>query len=549
MLSVKRIVSRADEFTVQKILSRQFIKLMQSLDHKYIKTSELKNLIFLTYEEHHFIENTLLRSILIDLLREDEAKLISETLGFLSSTVTCPYRYLKSKRVKRNSEEETILYYLFNLAPSQRDAESISKSIHTVEETSINANYQLFRHQRAAIRKLKLQLQHYPNRVLLHMPTGSGKTRTSMSLICDYLRENEPFLVIWIASTEELCAQAYEEFNKAWRSLGNRKVQIGKLWGNTSIEELFPIDEGMIIAGFQKLTSMINTKENQQRLSIIAKKACLVVVDEAHQSIAERYQSVIEILVNSNTGTKLLGLSATPGRTWNDIEEDEKLAEFYNRNKVTLQIEGYRNPVNFLVDNGYISKVHYMNLNYVNSEDVSQYLTNSNNKNKDFSKEVLTLLGKDSDRNLIIIKEIIRLTKEHNRILVFAPSVESSEVISNVLSLQGYKIQSLTSGTDSRIRRDMIRDFKENDEEIKIISNYGVLTTGFDAPNTSAALIARPTLSLVLYSQMVGRAIRGVKAGGNENAEIVTVVDTELPGFRSVADSFYNWEDVWDENS
>lgn len=549
MLNVKKIVSRADEYTVQKILSRQFIKLMQSLDHKYLKTSELKTLIFLTYEEHDFIKNTLLRSILIDLLREDEAKLMSETLGFLSSNVTCPYRYLKSKKVKRNSEEETILYYLFNLVPSLKDAESKSKSIHMVEEISIHANYQLFRHQRDAIRKLKFQLQHYPNRALLHMPTGSGKTRTSMSLICDYLRENEPFLVIWLASTEELCSQAYEEFNKAWGSLGNRKVRIGKLWGNAAIEDLFSIDEGMIIAGFQKLTSMINTKESQQQLSTIAKKACLVVVDEAHQSIAERYQSVIEILVNSNTGTRLLGLSATPGRTWNDIEEDEKLADFYNMNKVTLQIEGYQNPVNYLVDNGYISKVHYKNLNYVNSEDVSQYLTNSNNSNKDFSKEVLGLLGKDSDRNLIIIKEIIRLTKEHNRILVFAPSVESSDVISKVLSLQGYKIQSLTSGTDSKLRRDIIRDFKEKDEEIRIIANYGVLTTGFDAPNTSAALIARPTLSLVLYSQMVGRAIRGVKAGGNENAEIVTVVDTELPGFRSVADSFYNWEDVWDENT
>jgi superfamily II DNA or RNA helicase len=73
-----------------------------------------------------------------------------------------------------------------------------------------------------------------------------------------------------------------------------------------------------------------------------------------------------------------------------------------------------------------------------------------------------------------------------------------------------------------------------------------VLTTGFDAPRTSAAVIARPTKSLVLYSQMVGRAIRGVRAGGNETAVIVTVVDQGLPGFNSVADAFTNWEDIWD---
>jgi len=78
-----------------------------------------------------------------------------------------------------------------------------------------------------------------------------------------------------------------------------------------------------------------------------------------------------------------------------------------------------------------------------------------------------------------------------------------------------------------------------------VIVNYGVLTTGFDAPKTSAALIARPTKSLVLYSQMVGRAIRGTRAGGNMDAEIVTVTDPNLPGFGDVAEAFTNWEDVW----
>jgi len=78
-----------------------------------------------------------------------------------------------------------------------------------------------------------------------------------------------------------------------------------------------------------------------------------------------------------------------------------------------------------------------------------------------------------------------------------------------------------------------------------VMCNYGVLTTGFDAPEISAAVIARPTKSLVLYSQMVGRATRGIKAGGNETCTISTVVDTNLPGFGDIAEAFMNWEDVW----
>ena len=80
-----------------------------------------------------------------------------------------------------------------------------------------------------------------------------------------------------------------------------------------------------------------------------------------------------------------------------------------------------------------------------------------------------------------------------------------------------------------------------------VLCNFGVLTTGFDAPATSAAIIARPTRSLVLFSQMVGRATRGPKAGGNAEAEIVTVIDPQLPGFGNVAEAFTNWEDVWND--
>ena len=91
----------------------------------------------------------------------------------------------------------------------------------------------------------------------------------------------------------------------------------------------------------------------------------------------------------------------------------------------------------------------------------------------------------------------------------------------------------------------IIAAFKAASDEPRVIVNYGVLTTGFDAPQTSAAVIARPTKSLVLFSQMVGRATRGERAGGNKRAEVATVVDTRLPGFCNMADAFDNWEDVW----
>ena len=54
------------------------------------------------------------------------------------------------------------------------------------------------------------------------MPTGSGKTRTAMNIIVDYLRSQEPSLIVWLAYSEELCEQAATEFQRAWQYLGDR---------------------------------------------------------------------------------------------------------------------------------------------------------------------------------------------------------------------------------------------------------------------------------------------------------------------------------------
>ena len=133
----------------------------------------------------------------------------------------------------------------------------------------------------------------------------------------------------------------------------------------------------------------------------------------------------------------------------------------------------------------------------------------------------------------------------HRRVLVFAAAVEHARVLTAILVARDIRSNVVTGLTPERVRERAIRTFKSDDEMPMVLVNFGVLTTGFDAPKASAVVIARPTQSLVLFSQMVGRAIRGPKAGGTEACEIVTVVDPSLPGFGDVAAAFLNWEDIW----
>jgi superfamily II DNA or RNA helicase len=135
--------------------------------------------------------------------------------------------------------------------------------------------------------------------------------------------------------------------------------------------------------------------------------------------------------------------------------------------------------------------------------------------------------------------------KKHRRVLLFAATVAHAELLAMVLRSMGLAASSVTGNTLPGERARIINWFLSKDEEPRILANYGILTTGFDAPQTSAALIARPTKSLVLFSQMAGRALRGTRAGGNSEAEIVSIIDPSLPGFGDLSSAFTNWEDVW----
>lgn len=80
--------------------------------------------------------------------------------------------------------------------------------------------------------------------------------------------------------------------------------------------------------------------------------------------------------------------------------------------------------------------------------------------------------------------------------------------------------------TETAVRQYFIRQFQQG--AIKVLANYQVLTTGFDAPKTSTIIIARPVFSPVRYMQMVGRGLRGPKNGGTDVCKIITVVDNLL---------------------
>ncbi len=277
----------------------------------------------------------------------------------------------------------------------------------------------------------------------------------------------------------------------------------------------------------------------------LAGRAGLVVIDEAHQAVAPAYRHVLDMLTGSGRLTPLLGLSATPGRTWDDLDADQELADFFFRQSVPLEVPGYQSPIEYLVAEGYLAKTEFVALNYTGDKTLSEKDLKELAEQLEIPAAVIEELAQDEQRNLAIVTRAEAMLRRHPRLLIFAATVDHAVLLATVLRARGIESRAVTGLTPAEERAQIIERFRGDGEEPQVLVNYGVLTAGFDAPRTSAVIIARPTNSLVLYSQMVGRAIRGPKAGGNEQAQVVTIVDTSLPGFSSLVEAFHNWEDVW----
>lgn len=540
MPSLRTTLSRLGASDLADLLGSETASLLEALDERNLSEHRLAELLLNLYgAERTLLDGSLRQRILVALPRGEADSLVGK-LG--RSPSSDPWTELSEMRYRRNSPACNALFEFFGEeSPAEGSGPAFAPAI-----VEIGPDYPLFSHQRdACMRVLQLLLEEGASRVLLHMPTGSGKTRTAMNAIAHYLRNQlaDDEVIVWLAHSEELCEQAAEEFSKAWAILGDRPVKLFRRFGPARAE-LDSVRGGVLVAGLR--LTYEDCVERQSAFARLARRTRMVVMDEAHQAIARTYRHILQFLAANEQRCCILGLSATPGRSWLDVDQDEELARFFNRNKVTLDVAGYGSPVDFLVAEGYLARVDYRPLRYKCDEPLklSEAEVEEIRAGFDIPRRVVEKLARDQFRNLQILRCIVRAAEvPTNRILVFACSVEHARLLTSLLKAKGCRAEAITSLTPLALRRQAIAGYKEEDD-VQILVNYGVLTMGFDAPRTNVAVVARPTRSLVLYSQMVGRAARGPRAGGNATSTVWTVVDN-LPGFRSLSEAFGFWEDIW----
>jgi DNA repair protein RadD len=364
------------------------------------------------------------------------------------------------------------------------------------------------------------------SRCIIQMPTGSGKTRTSMEIVCEVLNDSKQN-ILWLANTEELCDQAYESFIEVWRFLRKKKAQVinhGRHNGTYDFNT-----QTFHIATLQSFN--IEDKEDKiRRLHNQNNGIGLVIVDEAHISVAPTYKDTIQKLLSK--GAKLIGLTATPGRGLGIISSDDKIksdnqifSDFYFNKKFEIDT-GKELPIVYLRNKGILSNAKFIS---IEGSTVENILSESEklklNQSNEIPNKIKVILTNNHSRNAIIFDKLIGLLEEGKKILFFGTSIKHSKLITTLINLKGFKAAHI-DGNSGTYRKKTINLFKNGN--LNMLCNYGVLSTGFDDPKIDVVFMARPTKSIVLYSQIIGRGLRGPKIGGTETCEIFTVFDNIL---------------------
>lgn len=366
-------------------------------------------------------------------------------------------------------------------------------------------------------------------RFVIKMPTGAGKTRTALELVSKFLNDGVDAgtkrQVVWLADREELCEQAIISMNEIWSHLGKAELHIYRVWGKYISNYFKP--NAFIVATYPKLNNLLNSNSFPEPE--------LVVADEAHNVIARTHKNVIRRL--EKNGTRIIGLTATPLRGVNN-PENKKLREYFNDEIIEID-SGDMDNISYLQSKGYLA--------YCESETISSNreftLTQDQRRrfadDHDLPLELLDKIADDNQRNIIIAERLKKLLSENKQILYFAPNIKQSKLMCAIILALGGNAAHVDGDTQIEYRRDVISKFKNG--KIKCICNVNVFAVGFDAPNIDVIFIARPTRSIVLHQQMIGRGMRGPRMNGTEQFQLIRILDI-LPSIE-LADEYF--ADLW----
>ena len=312
--------------------------------------------------------------------------------------------------------------------------------------------------------------------VMAQMPTGTGKTYLLTAVINSFV-SNNPKEKVWIvAHRRELVSQIDETVRK--------------------FHSYFASNTSSLLSSVKAMSIQWLMRHYDE----IEEEPGMIVIDEAHHALAKTYKEMWERFPNA----KFLGLTATPCR---------------------LNGKGFTDLFDVLVQSWsvpeFISKGRLATYDFVSikSDSVTQRLIDSLQKrgaDGDYQNKEMDMLLNKKPSIERLYQSLEEFGKDRKGI-VYAINISHAQKITKLYQEHGVKAIAIDSKTPATERQQDIEAFKKGD--IPVLVNVDIFSEGFDCPDVEFVQLARPTLSLAKYLQMVGRGLRVAK--GKKNCVII----------------------------
>jgi superfamily II DNA or RNA helicase len=369
-------------------------------------------------------------------------------------------------------------------------------------------------HQRAAWDALSRHFDGGGRAGLLVIPTGGGKTFvTAHWLLEHHVRAGGR--VLWLAHRRNLLVQAMDEFEQL-RNVAHPRPRLGLLRISSKDSSWSRVD-GHCDVVFSSLQTAIRSENRGfiEHFMSESEGGVVVVVDEAHHAAAPAYARLVRWM--RERGARLVGLTATPVRV--DDDDERRLHALFD-SKLVYQVSRRE-----LTERGFLAAPVFetvkteIGFERDFSDEDFEYLRRFG----ELGPGILHKLSSHSARNNLIAKRYAERQHEYGPTIMFAVDTYHAKTLADELCRIGIDADYVDY---TRSDAPAVMEGYRQRRQPAVLVNVEMLTEGFDAPHTRTVFIARPTRSEGLLMQMVGRALRGPVAGGNDLAYLVTFLDT-----------------------
>lgn len=515
---ITEILARVPLDRLKQLAGKSSVELLGRLKPQAVSQPGLAEFLVHTSGEAAALMAPAIRETVIDRLTVPEAVEICQVLRLPTAD---PVPTLRGAVTNPAKLEKFLSYFSLSLATSFAES-PVTASLQAMPIDLLRP------HQTAGYRQIRQALNVPDAKVLVHMPYGVGKLRMVAVTAADLFRaEADGKTILWFASGEQLCEDAFEELVAAWEKIGTRPVTVTRAFGRERLPDLSNVTDGMFVFDVEQFVAGVNPADPE--LASFVERASVVVLHDASLLDIPSFAAVFNAM-DKTGGLRVVGICPTDKEGLQAIGRSAFLTLFGTSVSI-----GAGSPVRALFEANEVDALELEILRPNSKYEVPKVGA------FDVTAEEHHRLAQDMSRNAELVDRIVSEVSTGGNVVFFASTAEQAKTFSGILSFYGSTAITVTSEMPSDARLQQIRRYQQQDET-QVLCAHDVLVSGRDVPKVTAVVVSAPIVSATKLSETFGRLASG-RSRAQGTIKLI-IVDDGIPGYSELVKATTHWSET-----